>query len=134
MDPYTWHDVYFLSWLVFFPSSSLLLSSSSAINNILSNVSIEILNKPQIFMSIDQPWWIHRKSRIRLTIMNYSIVCRTPSVASLLKNLKSIVELSIHFRVDSLTSTYGAIERLRSAILAILFHEIKQVNMKSHAH
>lgn len=49
-----------------------------------------------------------------------------PSIATLLTNLKSIVELSIQFRGDSLTSTYGAIERLRSTILAILFHEIKQ--------
>jgi len=41
--------------------------------------------------------------------------------------MKSLVELLIQFRGDSLTTKYGAIERLRVAILAILSHGLKQV-------
>jgi hypothetical protein len=52
---------------------------------------------------------------------------RSPSVHSLLSNLKSIVELVIKFPGDSLTSQYGAIERIRSAILSILSHGLKHV-------
>jgi hypothetical protein len=48
------------------------------------------------------------------------------SVNSLLSNIKSTVELLIQFRGDSLTTKYGAIERLRLAILAILSHGLKQ--------
>ncbi|UJR15102.1 hypothetical protein I4U23_002069 [Adineta vaga] len=48
------------------------------------------------------------------------------SVHNLLSNLKSIVELIIKFPGDSLTSQYGAIERIRSAILSILSHGLKQ--------
>ncbi|CAF0774810.1 unnamed protein product [Adineta ricciae] len=49
-----------------------------------------------------------------------------PSVNNLLSNIKSTVELLIQFRGDSLTTKYGAIERLRLAILAILSHGLKQ--------
>ncbi|CAF4680598.1 unnamed protein product [Rotaria socialis] len=49
-----------------------------------------------------------------------------PSVNSLLTSIKSTVELLIQFRGDSLTTKYGAIERLRLAILAILSHGLKQ--------
>ncbi|CAF2050805.1 unnamed protein product [Rotaria magnacalcarata] len=49
-----------------------------------------------------------------------------PSVNSLLTNIKSTVELLVQFRGDSLTTKYGAIERLRLAILAILSHGLKQ--------
>ena len=52
---------------------------------------------------------------------------RSPSVHSLLSNLKSIVELVIKFPGDSLTLQYGAVERIRSAILSILSHGLKQV-------
>jgi len=52
---------------------------------------------------------------------------RPLSVNSLLSNIKSTVELLVQFRGDSLTTKYGAIERLRLAILAILSHGIKQV-------
>ncbi|CAF3721177.1 unnamed protein product [Rotaria sordida] len=48
------------------------------------------------------------------------------SVNSLLSNLKSTIELLIQFRGDSLTTKYGAIERLRLVILAILTHSLKQ--------
>ncbi|CAF0939960.1 unnamed protein product [Rotaria sordida] len=47
------------------------------------------------------------------------------SVNSLLSNLKSTIELLIQFRGDSLTTKYGAIERLRLVILAILTHSLK---------
>ncbi|CAF1400352.1 unnamed protein product, partial [Adineta steineri] len=50
------------------------------------------------------------------------------SVNSLLSSLKSTVELLIQFRGDSLTTKYGAIERLRLAILAILSHGLKQTS------
>lgn len=59
--------------------------------------------------------------------MDRMIQFRTLSVNSLLSNLKSLVELLIQFQGDSLTRKYGAIERLRSAILAILSHGLKQV-------
>ncbi|UJR31584.1 hypothetical protein I4U23_019071 [Adineta vaga] len=49
-----------------------------------------------------------------------------PSVNNLLSNIKSTVELLIQFRGDSLTTKYGAIERLRLAILAILSHGLKE--------
>ncbi|CAF1364977.1 unnamed protein product [Rotaria magnacalcarata] len=50
----------------------------------------------------------------------------SPSINSLLLNLKSIVELVIKFHGDSLSIQYGAIERIRSAILSILLHGFKQ--------
>jgi hypothetical protein len=52
---------------------------------------------------------------------------RSASVHSLLSNLKSIVEFVIRFPGDSLTSQYGAIERIRSDILSILSHGLRQV-------
>lgn len=52
---------------------------------------------------------------------------RPPCVHSLLSNLKSIVELVIKFPGGSLVTQYGAIERIRSAILSILLHGFKQV-------
>ncbi len=52
---------------------------------------------------------------------------RSSFVHSLLSNLKSIVELVTKFPGDSLTFQYGAIERIRSAILSILSHGLKQV-------
>jgi hypothetical protein len=61
--------------------------------------------------------------------LSFDIEClfRPLSVNSLLLNIKSTVELLIQFRGDSLTTKYGAIERLRLAILAILSHGLKQV-------
>ncbi|CAF1127809.1 unnamed protein product [Adineta steineri] len=50
------------------------------------------------------------------------------SVHRLLLNFKSIVELVVNFPGDSLTSQYGAIERIRFAILSILTHGLKQNN------
>lgn len=52
---------------------------------------------------------------------------RSVSVNSLLSNIKSTVELLVQFRGDSLTTKYGAIDRLRLAIVAILSHGLKQV-------
>lgn len=52
---------------------------------------------------------------------------RSLFVHNLLSNFKSIVELVIKFPGDSLTSQYGAIERIRSAIFSILSHGLKQV-------
>ncbi len=59
---------------------------------------------------------------------------RSSFVYSLLFNFKSIVEFIIRFPGDSLTSQYGAIERMRGAILAILSHGLKQVccSLKLH--
>ncbi|CAF1369088.1 unnamed protein product [Adineta ricciae] len=48
------------------------------------------------------------------------------SVHNLLSNLKSIVELVLKFPGDSLTSQYGAIERIRAPILSIFSHGLKQ--------
>lgn len=46
----------------------------------------------------------------------------------LLSNFKSIVELIVKFPGDCLTTQYGAIERIRSCILAILTHGFKLTN------
>ncbi|CAM4799964.1 unnamed protein product [Rotaria magnacalcarata] len=65
---------------------------------------------------------IQLKNLIFSTTMNNP----SPSINSLLLNLKSIVELVIKFHGDSLSIQYGAIERIRSAILSILLHGFKQ--------
>jgi hypothetical protein len=57
---------------------------------------------------------------------------RSLFIHNLLSNLKSIVELVIKFPGDSLTSQYGAIERIRSAILSILSHGLKEVCSNAH--
>ncbi|CAF3310554.1 unnamed protein product, partial [Rotaria sp. Silwood2] len=58
--------------------------------------------------------------------LSASIHFRSPSINSLLSNLKSIIELVIKLPGDSLIIQYGAIERIRSAIFSILVHGLKQ--------
>ena len=55
---------------------------------------------------------------------------RVITMNTLLSNLKSTVELLLNFPIHSLTTQYGAIERLRLAILAILTHGLRQVDLK----
>ncbi|CAF1028864.1 unnamed protein product [Rotaria sordida] len=50
----------------------------------------------------------------------------SPSINSLLSNLKSIIELVIKCPGNSLIIQYGAIQRIRSAIFSILLHGFKQ--------